>query len=208
MDLLLRALALTVIIVVALAAVYYAFQSGVFSQKVVTEQQAEALVVNYLQSHNPNAIVNVTNVTPSQYHGSWHIVVSFISNQTTPCPTYLVYSYDYPKYGFVNRTENTYTDNCTVAGLVPGMNYAIGAYPIAITRSYSLGTPAVMAYVDRIGYGNVVVHADYHAAFSLDGRNLAKVWVVNYSSVYTNQSVYSVISQTNGSLVAVYNATR
>ncbi len=206
MDLLSKAVIIAIILVVAIVGAYYAFQK-VFSQSTVTEQQAATLVTNYLQSHNPDAVINITNVTPSQFAGSWHIVASFINNPTTPCPTYLIYSFDYPKYGFVNRTETIYTTNCTVNGLVNGNNYTIGSYPVAIVRSYSLKNPSITSYVNLAGYSNVAVHAIYYSKFPLQGANYTKVWVVNYSAITSNQSLYAGISQVNGSLMFIYNRT-
>ena len=207
MDLLSKAVIVAVVLVIIVVGAYYAFQK-VFSQSAVTEQQAVTLVTNYLQSHNPGAVINITNVTPSQFSGSWHIVASFINNPATPCPTYLIYSFDYPKYGFVNRTDTVYTTNCTVYGLVTGTNYTIGSYPVAIVRSYSIKNPAIDSYVNMAGYSNVVVHAAYYSEFLFQGTNYTKTWLVNYSAITSNQSLYAGISQVNGSLLFTYNRTR
>ncbi len=207
MDLLSKAVIVAVVLVIIVVGAYYAFQK-VFSQGTVTEPQAVALVTNYLQSHNPDAVINITNVTPSQFQGSWHIVASFINNPTTPCPTYLVYSFDYPKYGFVNRTDTIYTKNCTVYGLIGGTNYTIGSYPVAIVRSYSIGNKSITSYVSMVGYSNAVVHATYYPKFLFGGANYTKTWLVNYSAITSNQSLYAGISQVNGSLLFVYNRTR
>lgn len=207
MDLLSKAVIIAVVLVVIIVGAYYAFQN-VFSQGVVTEQRAVALVTNYLQSHNPDAIINITNVTPSQFPGSWHIIASFINNPTTPCPTYLIYSFDYPKYGFVNRTDTIYTTNCTVYGLISGTNYTIGSYPVAIVRSYSVKDPAITSYVSIAGYNNVIVHAVYYYEFPFGGTNYTKIWLVNYSATTSNQSLYAGISQVSGSLLFTYNRTR
>lgn len=206
MDLISKTVLVAVVIVVVIAVIYYAFEK-VFVPGPVTEQQAAQLIVGYLQEHNPNAIVNVTNETPSTYQGSWHVVVSLISNPTTPCPTYVIYSFDYPKYGFVNRTDNVYTQNCQVSGLVGNSSYSIGAFPVAIVRSYNLRNSAITNFVNMNGYGNIVVHALYYPTITLNGFNYTKVWIVNYSATQTNGSVYAILSQVNGSFYSTYNGT-
>ena len=204
MDLLMKALVIAIVLVVVIAVVYYAFEK-VFVPGPVTEQQAATLILGYLKSHNPNAIVNVTNETQSVYPGSWHVVVSFINNPTTPCPTYIVYSFDYPKYGFVNRTDNVYTENCRIYGLVGNSSYTIGSFPDAIVRSYSLNNSAITNFVNINGYNNVVVHANYYPSININGFNYSKVWIVNYSSTTNSRSIYAIISQVNGTFYSTYN---
>ncbi len=103
----------------------------------VTEAQALSLVEGDVQNANPGVLINVTNVTPSQFPGSWHILMSVILNATSPCPSYYIYSFDYPKYGFVYNIENTYTSNCIVYGLMQNKSYIIASYPVAVVRAYS-----------------------------------------------------------------------
>ena len=206
MDLLSKTLIVAIVLVLVIVGAYYAFEK-VFGQGSVTAQEAASLVKSNLQSHNPNAVVNITNVTQSQYPGSWHVVASFINDPTTPCPTYIIYSFDYPQYGFVDRADTIYTENCTINGFVTGSNYAIGSYPVAIVRSYSLKSPEITSYVDNAGYNNVVVHASYYQSFPFSGTNYTKVWLVNYSATTSNRSVYAGVSQVNGNLAFVYNMT-
>ncbi len=206
MDLLTKTILAIVIIVVVLVGLFYASQK-VFPGGTVTQAQAISEISAYMASHNQNAIVNITNVTPSQYAGSWHILVSVINAPTSPCPSYYVYSFDYPKYGFVNRTESLYTSNCTVYGLVNNQSYIIGSYPVAIARSYSLNTSSVLAFVKEHGFNSTIVHATYFNSTFIDGKNYSKVWIVNYSAAGTLESVYSVISQVNGNFITTYNLT-
>jgi hypothetical protein len=146
-------------------------------------------------------------VTPSQFSGSWHIVASVIKNPTRPCPSYYVYSFDYPQYGFVNRTESVYTEGCTIYGMIANKSYIIGSYPVAIARSYSLGTANVSNFVESVGYNNTVVHAVYYNQTYVDGAEYSSVWIVNYSSPASNKNVYSVISQIDGNFITAYNLT-
>ena len=202
MDLLSRTIIAMIIVIAVIVVIYYASQH-VFPGGMVTKEQAASLVQSYLANHNPNAVVNVTNITPSQFAGSWHIVVSFINNPTRACPSYFIYSFDYPKYGFVNRTEYVYTQNCTISGLIANQSYVIGSYPVAIARSTSLNTSNVTSYLRLYGYNNTVVTATYYnATEAISGRNYSKVWVVNYNSQIANRSVYNIIAQVNGNLLA------
>lgn len=206
MDILERTLLAIVAIVLVFFALYYATQHYLTGGS-VTKQQAVTLVESYLQNNNPNAIINITNVTPSQYAGSWHVVASVIKNPESPCPGYYVYSYDYPQYELVNRTESVYTAGCVIYGLIPNQGYIIGSYPVAIARATSLNTSNVKLFIESVGYNNTVVHALYYNDTNVGGQNVSRVWIVNYSSAASNKNVYSVISQINGTFIATYNIT-
>lgn len=204
MDLLSKTILVAVVLVIIIAVLYYAFEK-VFVPGPVTAQEASSQITSYLKEHNPNAVVNVTNVTPSTYAGSWHVVVSFLDNPNTPCPTYVVYSYDYPKYGFVNRTENSYTQDCRVIGLAGGTNYTIGSAPVAIVYSYDQNSSVIRNFVGLYGYDNIVVHAKYYPRISANNTNYSEVWIVNYSTItQANQSIYAIISQVNGTFYGTY----
>ncbi len=207
MDLLSKAIVIAVVAVIIVVGIYYAFQK-VFLTGQVSEPQAVSLVTNYLESHNPGAVINITNVTPSQYQGSWHIEATFIGNASSPCPEYVLYSFDYPKYGFVNRTDNIYTKGCVIYGLVGNSNYSIGAYPIAISRATSLNITPVEEFILKYGYGNVTARALYYQNVSMFNGTYSKIWIVNYSSVNANSSVHAVISQTDGKYLFSYNQTK
>ena len=152
--------------------------------------------------------MNITNVTPSQFQGSWHIVASIVTSATSPCPSYFIYSYDYPQYGFVNRTENVYTDDCVINGFTNSTNYIISSYPVAITRSYMLDVPLVKQYVGIYGFNNTVVHASYYNSTSLYGTMYNNVWLVNYSAPTASYNVYVLLTQVNGNLVTAVNESR
>ncbi len=206
MDLLTKTIVVAIVLILIVAAVYYAFEK-VFVAGPVTESQAAQLIVSYLQNHSPKAIINITNETPSTYQGSWHVVVSFINNPTTPCPTYIIYSFDYPKYGFVNRTDNIYTQNCQITGYT-GLPYTIGSFPVATVYSYEYANAsAIKSFVNLNGYNNVIVHALYYPQTSINGYNYTKVWVVNYSAPQTSKSVYAILSEPNGTFYSTYNAS-
>lgn len=205
MDLLVKTLIIALVIIVALYGIYYVFQNN-FTQS-VTEQQAVSLVTSDLQNSHPTAIINVTNVTPSRYAGSWHIVTSIIFNSTTPCPSYYIWSFDYPKYGFVNTTENDYTSGCVVYGL-RNQSYIIASYPVAIARSYSLNLSNVRGFVSKYGFNNVVVKAIYYNSTSFNYTSYGHVWIVNYSAPEVNTSAYVVLNRTGGSVLSAVNETR
>jgi len=206
MDLLSKAILAAVVIVVIIFAGYFALSHVSFGQQ-VSQTEAESLVLHDLQNSNPGAIINITNVTPSQYAGSWHIVSSVVENATSPCPSYYIYSFDYPKYGFVYRVDNTYTSNCTIYGIIPGKSYTISSYPTAITESYISNISVIKAFVGKYGFGNVVVKALYYNYTSYLGVNYTGVWSVEYSAPGTNQTVSALISQVNGTLIMTSGPT-
>ncbi len=201
MDLFSKTIAAAVVLVIIIFIGYFAASHVSFGSQ-VTEAQAEALVMHDLQNSNPGAVINVTNSTPSQYQGSWHIVTSVVLNATSPCPSYSIYSFDYPKYGFVYRVDNTYTDNCVVYGIAPGRGYVIGSYPVAITESYARNVSAVTGFVSRYGFGNVSVHATYYNSTVFYGTRYSDVWLVGYTAPKTNESVDVLLSQLNGTVLS------
>ncbi len=198
MDLLEKSVVFVVVIIAIVGAAFYLLSSGVFGHH-VTEQQATALVKYDMQNSNPGAEINITNVTPSQYAGSWHILASVILNATSPCPSYYIYSFDYPQYNFVYRVVNTYTDNCTIYSGA-GNQTVIGSGPAAITQSYDLHIPSVMSFVREYGYANVRTHAGYYGSIAYSGANYSDAWLVNYTSAKANTTV-SVLVFTNGTYV-------
>ena len=192
------------IIVIALILVgYFGLQHLNLGQQ-VSQQQAVTLVTNYLKNTNPNTLVNVTNVTPSVYPGSWHILTAVAFNATSPCPSYVAYSFDYPQYGFVYRVQNNYTSNCVIYGLQQNQSYILAAAPLAIARSYNLSVPSIMNFVSHYGYKNVVVHATYFDSILLSSTTYNGVWIVNYTAPAANYSEFAAITQVGGNLVANY----
>lgn len=207
MDLLFKSILAALVIAAVLVILFFAVQK--FIPATVTQQQAVTLVLNDLKNVTPTARVNITNVTPSQYQGSWRIIASVVFNGTTPCPSYYIYSFDYPKYGFVYRLDNNYTNHCIVYGLQQNRSYILASYPVAIARSYNLsqqGTiPSVANFVNLYGYRNVVVTASYYPSLNLSNTLYNRVWIVNYSAPTASYSVYTLITQVGGSFVLSYN---
>jgi hypothetical protein len=205
MDLLVRAMLFAVIVIVVLFAVYYALQSSVFQR--VTQEQAASLVTTDLQRLYPSALINITNNTPSNYSGSWHIVASVILNATSPCPSYFVYTFDYPQFGFVYRVDNTYTNNCVVYGFNSKGPFIVSSFPVALTRAYALNIPALSNFINAVGFSHVQAYAHFYNRTSVLGKNYTNVWLVSYSSTFSNNSAYALISQLNGTFLASYNAS-
>ena len=200
MDLLAKSVVFVVVIIAIVGAVFYLLSGGAF-MKQVTQAQAEALVYHDLQNSNPGARINITNVTPSQFQGSWHMLASVILNATSPCPSYYIYSFDYPKYNFVYRVVNTYTSNCVIYS-GSGNQTAIGSAPAAITQSYDLHIPSVYSFVQKYGYSNVAVYATYYRNVTYQGTGYSNAWLVNYTSPGANSSSsISVLIFTNGTYV-------
>lgn len=211
MDLLSKTIIVVAVIVIAVFVAYSLSKYVSFAPQ-VTEAQAESLVLHDLENANPGSVVNVTNATHSQYAGSWYIVASLVANATSPCPSYYIYSFDYPKYGFVYRVENTYTNyshsGCTIYGLTsPNRPYPIGSYPVAIAKSYLLNLSAVNNFVSRYGFNKVVVKAGYYDSIFFDNANYSKVWLVNYTAPGSSSYVSVLLSQTNGTEEAAHSST-
>ncbi len=200
MDLFVKSAIAVVAVVAVFGVAYFLVSSGVFSQQ-ITQSQAVALVYHDLQNSNPNAQINITNVSQSQYAGSWHILASVILNATSPCPSYSIYSFDYPKYGFVYQIENIYTNNCIIYGN-SGVQTNIGSASAAITQSYDLHIPAVETYINEYGYSSMVVYATYYKNIGYGEKNYSNMWRVNYTSPKANTTVSVLISQINGTSVS------
>lgn len=206
MDLLTRTVVIALVLILVILGIFYALQNTILAH--VSVQQAVSLVTADLQGTNPNAIINITNVTASTYAGSWHIVAGVITNATTPCPSYFVYTFDYPQFGFVYRVQNTYTSNCVIYGLAQNKTFIISSFPIAITRSYNLMPPAIISYLNVQGINNVVVTAHFYNKLNAQGNSYTNVWLVNYTSKKVAYSAYALLSQVNGTLLSAYNASR
>ncbi len=196
MNLLLKALIIAVVVIAVVAAVTFTVQG---SSQPVTRSEAVANVTSFLlRSNPPGTQINITSITPSQYSGSWSIVAGVVQNATSPCPSYYVYSFDYPQYGLVYRLDNNYTSNCIINGL--NSSYVIGYYPVAVARSYSLHIPVVMNFVNKYGYGNVTVRAQRVASQDIGGKNYTGIWVAYYTSSLSTETV-QVYMQSNGTLI-------
>lgn len=206
MDLLAKTLVVAVIVVVLLLAIYYALQNTILNH--VSKQQAASLVTADLQKAYPGAMVNITNETPSNYTGSWYIIASVVVNATSPCPSYYAYTFDYPQFGFVYRVQNTYTQDCKIYGMQGNSSFLLSSFPIAITRSYKLSIPSVLAFVDEYGFYNVTVASHFYDNLTLLGTNYTNVWQVAYSYPgVANHAVNVFLSQANGTLIGAYNSS-
>ncbi len=178
----------------------------------VTSAQASAEVKDFITSSFSGSTVNVTtNITPSNYQGSWHIVAQAIINGTKVCPSYYIYSFDYPRFTLVNNTENLYTSNCVVGGIQPNLPYMISSYPVAIAMSYDAHIPKVEAFISRYGRNAVDVYANYFRSIALNGTNYTKAWIINYTMPSASHYVVVVLNQTvvqdriNGTEVPAFN---
>ena len=205
MDLLAKAVIVAIVMAIVIISVYYIIRQPVLPH--VTKSQSSSLILDYLKNNYKGAVINITNITPSTYQGSWHILASVIQYATTPCPSYSVLSFDYPEYGFVSRVENNYTGNCVVNGLVQNQSYIVASYPVAIARSHALGIPAVNSFIATAGYENVSVHATYYNFTNFNNVNYSSVWLVNYSSKRLNYSVQVLLTQNGGNPIAVSNVS-
>ena len=205
MSLLVNVLVLAVIIIAILAAVFL-FGQQIFPSTITTTQ-AESLVLSDLQNANPGANLSVTNVTPSQFSGSWHIVVSAVLNATSPCPSYYIYSFDYPKYGFVYRIVNDYASGCSIFVVGNQSTYTLTSYPVAITRSYMLNVSQIKDFVNAYGYYNVSTSAQFFNKTVMAGTTYNDIWLVRYSARKATHSVYAILSEAGGDLLGTYNST-
>lgn len=204
MDLLSRAIVGALVVILILFAIYYAFQGGIISQA-VTQQHAASLIATDLQQNYPGAEVTIINNTPSNYSGSWHIVASVVLNATSPCPSYFVYTDDYPQFPFNYGVQNTYTNNCRILGYSQSTQFLISSYPVAVTKVYQLGVPVMTDFIDSFGFSNVVTNAEFFNRTNVLGQNYTNVWSVSYSSPLANYTVHALISQANGNLLASYS---
>jgi hypothetical protein len=193
MGLISRVFLIAVVVVLVVAVARYSMQA---SLQPVTRAQAVANITNYIHdAYGSNAVVNITNVTPSQYQGSWNILAGVITNGTSPCPSYFVLSFEYPFNTYNSRTQNNYTSNCKVN------EATMGSYPVAIAKSYSLNISQVRDFVNQYGYSNVVVQANKESSQLINGINYTNVWVVRYSAPATANSSVWVYLETNGTLI-------
>ena len=196
-----------VVIVIILVAIYFVLQKIIPAEQ-VTQAQAAALIMSDLQNSYPNAVINITNVTPSRFRGSWHILASVIANATTPCPSYYAYSFDYPQYGFVYRVQNTYTSNCVIYGMQENNSYILSSYPVAIARSYNLTLPLVTNFVNAYGYRNVAANASFYSNYTVFGGRYNNVWLVGYGAPAANYSVYVLLTQIGGRPITDYTVRK
>lgn len=206
MDLLLKVIIAALIIGLVIGAGYLLLKGIEVGQ--ITQQQAAALVLNDLNTNNYGAIINITNVTPSTYSGSWHIIASIVTNATSPCPNYETLSFDYPAFHFQNTSGIIYTSGCVIHGLEQNKSYIIGSYPVAIVRSYNLQLPIITNFVSLFGYSNIRVHATFYPTLNYSNQTkFNDVWLVNYSAPGTGYYEYVILSQVGGNPLLNYTVT-
>ena len=201
MDLLTKVVVLAVALVVALFLLYYGFSMIPIAPP--TQQQASKNITNYLDMIYPGANVTITDIRPSQYSGSWHVVASVIENSTTPCPLYQSYSYDYPAFGLVNGTDNIYT-HMNASGCIFTSGALVGSLPVAMAMASK--NFAISHYIQNFGFANVTTSA-ISENVTISGRQ-ANVWNVSYSSRLANYTIYAVLSQLNGTVLKTFNKSR
>jgi len=194
MDLLTKVVVYALVLVVALFALYYAV--GIITgNSAPTQEVASENISGYLNMIYPGANITITNIVPSVYAGSWHVVAAVVANATTPCPSYQVYTYDYPKFALVNGTENKYTAlNCTIYNYEPGD--AVGSAPVAVTLASNLSN--IREYVDSFGFANVRTSVAYNET----------AWQIAYSSPFANYTAHVLLSQRNGNVIGMFNTSR
>lgn len=206
MDLLTKAVLVAVVIAVVIVSAYYLLRQS--STNEVTKTQATSLILDYLKNNYPGATINITNTSSSVYPGSWYILASVISNETSPCPSYSVISFDYPQYGFVSRVENNYTGNCAVNGFANNhSSYIVASYPVAIAISHELNISSIDSFIQKAGYANVSVYATYYNSINYSSTIYRRVWLVDYTSGRMNYSVQVLLSQVGGDLLAARNVS-
>lgn len=207
MDLMSKTAIVVIVLMAIIFLVFYLESNGAFGTQQITQSEATTLVYHDLQNSFQGAVINITNVTPSQYSGSWHIVAAVIQNATSPCPSYSVYSFDYPKYNFVYKTENIYTENCVIYENQNNQNNIIGSYPAAITKSYDSNITLVKNFVYKFGFSNVTVKAQYFKSLEYAGKPYTDVWRINYTSNQTNNTTSVLLYENNGTIIKAYNET-
>jgi hypothetical protein len=163
--------------------------------------QAEAFVLTDLYQGNPSGNFSVLNVSPTA-NNSWRITVGAIYNGSTPCPTYLTESFDYPSVNLAPVVNNIYVSDCTVHEVSQNGTPFIYVPAVAIayvTSQAKSGADYVLHdYLSTYGYNSIHARAKFFAAnpspplLSEYGKNL---WVVNYTASTANYSVYVAISE-------------
>ena len=203
MDLLYKSIIAAVLVAIVLIGAYTLF-TRIGSSSSVSPVQAEQLILKDIKSNYPDAAVNIINLTNSTVPGSYYVTASVVINASRACPSYSIYTFEYPAYGFVYRTQNQYTGNCVVYGL-NRTNYLIASSPVAITRATSV-SPDAQSFITKFGYPNVVVDASFMSRYvdPISTSVYSNVWLVNYTSSYANYTVSALISQLNGTLLYEY----
>ncbi len=206
MQTIVKALFILILIIVISSIFLYFYYFNTASQTTsATQEQATSIIYNSLQNTYPSAQINITNVTPSYYQGNWDILAKVIINSTSPCPSYFLYSFVYPKNGTTYTTVNTYTNNCIIYGNTNNTT-SITSAPAAITQSYDLKIPSIMTFVQKYGYSSVAVHAAFYNKINYQNNTYTDIWFVYYFAP-DNSSISVLISSLNGTAYAINSAS-
>ncbi len=194
MELLAKVIVCAIVIVAMVFIGYYVATSNMLMAQSVNSQQASALVKTDLMDLYPNANITLTEVVPSNYSGSWHVEAAVILNATSPCPSYSILSFDYPKFGFVSTKKDIYAQNCTP------MNYSMGNLipNPQVATTLASGLASVKAYIVAYGAPNVT------AVTALSDN----AYIINYSTKRSSNYIVAILSQKNGSVLGVKSGSK
>ncbi len=192
-------LAALIIIFIALAALLLkGFQHP---RPALNATQAKNIVLADLYQGNPSGNFTILNVSPSA-NDSWRITVGAIYNGSTPCPTYLTESFDYPSVNLAPLVNNIYASDCTLHEISQNGSPFIYVPALAIASATSQarsGADSVLKnYLSAYGYNSTHTLAKFFTAnpnppsLSVYGKDL---WIVNYTARAANYSLYVAISE-------------
>jgi hypothetical protein len=203
MDLLVKTAIVAVILVIvvglAIALAYHPQKTQ------LTQGAAEQTVLSDISAQNPNASVQVVNISQSRLENdSWQIVLSITYNATRPCPTLFIEGFDYPATGLNPTVDNLYTSNCRIYGISAAPSYVISSPEIAIVQSYEAANASAKGYVSEWGYDNTNVNATFRTSLNGSatplGRPFANIWLVRYNASNAGYDYYVVLSQSGSTL--------
>ena len=200
MNLIAKVLVIAVAIIIVLAAARLV-SSG--QAKPVSSSQAASNVTQYLKTAYPGVVVNITNVSQSQYAGSWDIIADVVINSTKPCPSFYSYSFVYPKFGFVGQIDNTYATGCTTN------EQNVTSPAVAITKASAIPQIQALrkAYSDYNINTAVSYLVQYQAYNGTATHTYNDVWLVSYSTPFTKNTINVVLTEQDGSILVVYNSS-
>ncbi len=191
-------IATVVIIIIALAA--FLFKGNASSKSNINATQAEQFVLSDLYQSAPYANFTLLNISKTT-NSSWYITVSATYNASTPCPTYLVESFNYPSENLAPVVNNIYASDCTVHELInnatSGINIPALAIATATTQARSGEDTALYNYLSTYTYNATHAHATFFrtnpfpSIFDQYGND---IWVVNYTASKSNYSLYVALS--------------
>ena len=193
MNLMTKVFVLAVIAVAIIAICSYVI--GNTNNHILSRQKAEANVTYYIKTAYPGSNVTITSIS-NMSPGIWNIVASVVKNSTKPCPSYSVLTFDqYPRYALVFGVQNNYTTYVNVSGYgkVCQIHGTASSSSAAIAWSY-INLNQSKAFVNRYGYQNVNVYANYLASLAIDGHNFTSVYLINYTSPLANHTLSLMIN--------------